>query len=68
MQTDKTEVEPDPLEPAEKAEQELAQAAKEEEAKQTAEKEEAIKRPRVPVIRVRLDEHVADVVVETLVS
>lgn len=61
-------VDPNPLEPAEKAEQELAEAAREQEGKELREKEELIKRPRVPVIRIRLDEHVADVVVESLVS
>lgn len=61
-------VDPSPLEPAEKAEQELAEAAEEEQTKERLKKEERIRQPRVPVIRVRLDDYVADVVVESLVS
>ncbi|ORY84136.1 Endoribonuclease YSH1 [Leucosporidium creatinivorum] len=60
------EIDPNPLEPAEKAEQELAEAAEEEQTKERLEKEERIRKPRVPVIRVRLDDYVADVVVESL--
>lgn len=62
------EVDPNPLEPAEKAEQELAEAAEEEQNKERLEKEERIRKPRVPVIRVKLDDYVADVMVESLVS
>ncbi|GAA6060101.1 hypothetical protein JCM10212_003509 [Sporobolomyces blumeae] len=59
-------VEIDPSEPAEQAEQELAtaQKVKEEERAQALAEEKA--RPRAPVIRVKLDEYFADVEIENL--
>ncbi|KAK4694158.1 hypothetical protein P7C70_g8785, partial [Phenoliferia sp. Uapishka_3] len=60
------ELELDPNEPPEKAEMELeAQKEKIEEMKKE-EVEQKLERPRVPVIRVRLDDYVADVTVEDL--
>lgn len=57
----------DPNEPPEKAEEDAAAIVKAEEEKEKAETEVKLEHPRVPVIRVRLDEHVADVTVEDLV-
>lgn len=57
----------DPNEPPEKAEEDAAAILKAEEERRKDEKEVKREHPRVPVIRVRLDEHVADVTVEDLV-
>ncbi|KAL8281150.1 hypothetical protein RQP46_006508 [Phenoliferia psychrophenolica] len=64
--TDVAMVDPDPNESPEKAEMELAAKAKALEAGEAAVVESKLEHPRVPVIRVRLDDHVADVTVEDL--
>ncbi|BGP16640.1 hypothetical protein JCM10213_000444 [Rhodosporidiobolus nylandii] len=53
-------------EPAEKVEDAAAEKVKEQEEEQEKKLEEEEKHPRVPVIRVKLDEHWADVRVEDL--
>lgn len=58
----------DPNEPAEKAEEELQAYVDDVVKQEHAAAEAQIAQPRVPVIRVRLDQHVADVTVENLVS
>lgn len=52
----------------EKAEELLEEAKEEREKEEAEEVKEELEHPRVPVIRVKLDEHIADVTVETLVS
>lgn len=58
----------DSNESPEKAEMELAAKADEAALAKKEEVEVKLEHPRVPVIRVRLDDHVADVTVENLVS
>lgn len=57
----------DPKEPAEKSEQEAAEIAEAKAEAQAKEVEREKKNPRAPVIRVKLDDHFADVEIENLV-
>ncbi|GAA5874775.1 hypothetical protein JCM16303_002978 [Sporobolomyces ruberrimus] len=56
----------DPKEPAEKSEQEAAEIAEAKAEAQAKEVEREKKNPRAPVIRVKLDDHFADVEIENL--